>query len=157
MCHNLSQTYSTHKFSLQINLVIVIVNYYVHTCTYVIYTTAKAHIKDRMDGHYSAYIKFGDRAPTRLTKTTNINAAWMNIMAIHATNAKLKKIRQYLILPDFGQNRQIFCTPIFTVCLLQHISRIIHILFCMHDFITVTGTYKRFTLSPLSLIFTTCL
>ena len=36
----------------------------------------------------------------------------IDIDQFHAPNAKLK-IRQYLILPDFRQNRQIFCTPIF--------------------------------------------
>ena len=36
----------------------------------------------------------------------------IDIDQFHAPNAKLK-IRQYLILPDYRQNRQIFCTPIF--------------------------------------------
>ena len=35
-----------------------------------------------------------------------------SLILANAPNAKLK-IHQYLILPDFRQNRQIFCTPIF--------------------------------------------
>ena len=47
----------------------------------------------------------------------------IDIDQFHAPNAKLK-IRQYLILPDFRQNRQIFCTPIFLRLRYAHVWHI---------------------------------
>ena len=69
-----------------------------------------------MDRYVHVYRKcrnIGDLAIRhQIAKHSNINVTRTNVIGIHITNAKLK-IRQYLILLDFRQNRQIFFTLIF--------------------------------------------
>ena len=55
----------------------------------------------------------------------------IDIDQFHAPNAKLK-IRQYLILPNFRQNRQIFCTPIFLRLQYYQGSTLIFLRYSVH-------------------------
>ena len=77
-----------------------------------IFSSGKTSGSCGMHGHRSCHS--GTRTPSALMRVRVRKTLYyvIDIDQFHAPNAKLK-IRQYIILPDYRQNRQNFCTPIF--------------------------------------------